>query len=352
MEIAMTMLEPLDFDTRLAALVAPGGEIATVTWTEHRVDPGTAARAVVAHVIPWGPARVAVTTSAGDWPYAAIHRATTAIPSHVDLLWAKAVPVGALPGEDNNRIVRRDERFRLVLASPNEDPFERGLSGDARRWRGLMRETGARLERVSDADRPSAVRMIAQLHHAAATQRGLVSDAQVGDRTAVVERLATHPAARAYLLVGSAGDLLAGTFGLVRGETFYGLVSGGLTEGVAGKKSANRLVKLAALDAMRAEGIRAYDFGIGETAEKQQLCDTREAIVDLIVPFTLIGHGLAPLLGAHVAMRASAKRNGLGEVLRRWRRAHNTAPYAWPRLPAAIWRGNGKPRSAGRETSC
>jgi CelD/BcsL family acetyltransferase involved in cellulose biosynthesis len=194
--------------------------------------------------------------------------------------------------------------------------------------------------------------MIAQLHHAAATQRGLVSDAQVGDRTAVVERLATHPAARAYLLVGSTGDLLAGTFGLVRDETFYGLVSGGLTEGVAGKKSANRLVKLAALDAMRAEGIRAYDFGIGETAEKQQLCDTREAIVDLIVPFTLIGHGLAPLLGAHVAMRASAKRNGLGEVLRRWRRARNTAPNAWPRLPAAIWRGNGKPRSAGHETSC
>jgi len=333
-KIAMTMMEPLDFDTRLAALVAPGGEIATVTWTEHRVDPGTAARAVVAHVIPWGPARVAVTTSAGDWPYAAIHRATTAIPSHVDLLWAKAVPVGALPGEDNNRIVRRDERFRLVLASPNEDPFERGLSGDARRWRGLMRETGARLERVSDADRPSAARVIAQLHHAA------------------VERLATHPAARAYLLVGSAGDLLAGTFGLVRGETFYGLVSGGLTEGVAGKKSANRLVKLAALDTMRAEGIRAYDFGIGETVEKQQLCDTRETIVDLIVPFTLIGHGLAPLLGAHVAMRASAKRNGLGEVLRRWRRAHNTAPYAWPRLPAVIWRGNGKPKSAGRKTSC
>ena len=94
----MTILEPLDFDTRLAALVAPGGEIATVTWTEHRVDPGTAARAVVAHVIAWGPARVAVTTSAGDWPYAAIHRATTAIPSHVDLLWAKAVPAGALPG--------------------------------------------------------------------------------------------------------------------------------------------------------------------------------------------------------------------------------------------------------------
>lgn len=105
---------------------------------------------------------------------------------------------------------------------------------------------------------------------------------------------ATRPdeAGRAAVGIWSlrAGDRIVATFGaaLDRERVSGMFISFDASPEIARSSPGDLLVQ-SLLDALRAEGVRSFDLGVGAARYKNQFCDRREPLVDLVLPVTLRG---------------------------------------------------------------
>jgi hypothetical protein len=154
---------------------------------------------------PFG-ARIADTVSAAHIPYAtarlcpgALDGAPVTLASgeavEVDLVRLRAVRADdpLLTGLTDARVRRvlRDEAFSLALESTADDPFRHAASGDARRWRALMRDDGVQIVEADGAqNRRAAAREIVVMFSARAHTQGIAGREKLAEveAMAIAER--------------------------------------------------------------------------------------------------------------------------------------------------------------------
>jgi CelD/BcsL family acetyltransferase involved in cellulose biosynthesis len=328
------------YDRLLVEALARGRRVEDVRF---RPEGGLASVSVPVVMVP-GPLGtwIADTVSASHVPYAgAVPRADAldgapvtlagGEPAAVDLVRLRAVRMGdpaleMLAGAGVRR-VRRDDHFALRLADASDNPFNHAPSGDARRLRALARDEGVVLvEAEGAAARRATAREITAMFAARARTQGIANAAKLAEVAETAVALAGTNRTRVFALRTGDGTLVAGTLGLVAGATFFGLVGCGVDEGSLAKRSPGRLVKIAALDQLRREGVTTYDFGLGETSEKLLVCNHRAPVFDVFVPFTLAGQVVGYGMAASLALRRRAKEAKLGDIALRWRKAPTPAP--------------------------
>jgi len=329
------------YDRALVEVLARGRAVADARFTPAR---GTASFAVTV-VVERGPlgTTIADTVSASHIPYATAMMATgpgagaitrDGHTARIDLVRLRAVreddPALDLLRGAGVQCVRRDDRFALVLTDNSDDPFQYAPSGDARRLRGLARDEWVVLEEAECAGaRRITAREIAAMFAERARAQGIAGRETLDEVGETIVALAGTERARVFCLRGRDGALVAGTIGLVARATYFGLVGCGVDTGPLAKRSPARLVKIAALDRMRRDGVTVYDFGMGETAEKRLVCNHRAPVFDVFVPFTFAGQMVGNAMAASLELRRRAKEARLGDLPMRWRRG-SRAPAPAP----------------------
>jgi CelD/BcsL family acetyltransferase involved in cellulose biosynthesis len=281
-----------------------------------------------------GPVRALQTPTANHIPYASAAAAdrgladlknvqTTTFDGRplppIDLLHLRGVPQsivqsGHLGGSSFLSAIR-NRRYILQLSGPHDRAFDHAPSGDGRRFRALTRSFGARFREVPPRQRIEAVGQICDMFAARALARGIAGSQKLhADRLAAMG-LASHSSARVFV-IDSDAQFIAGVFGLVAGDTFFALVSSGVAEGLIGRRSPGRLIKLVALEAMRQDGISAIDFGLAPNPEKIMICNVVEPVFDIFVPFSLAGRAAARAARAARIVRSHLRDS---EMLKRLR---------------------------------
>jgi CelD/BcsL family acetyltransferase involved in cellulose biosynthesis len=214
----------------------------------------------------------------------------------LDLLHLRGVPQSIIQGRHLNGgaifTAFRNHRYILRLLDHADSAFNHAPSGDGKRLRALARSFGARFREVPPQHRIEAVGQICDMFAVRAMARGIAGVKKLAADRAAAISIAAHGSARVFVIENDT-EFISGAFGLVAGDTFYGLVSSGVTEGAIGKRSPARLVKIAALESMREEGICAYDFGLSASPEKMMVCNIEEPVYDVLVPFTFAGRTAA-----------------------------------------------------------
>jgi CelD/BcsL family acetyltransferase involved in cellulose biosynthesis len=236
-----------------------------------------------------------------------------------DLLHLRGVPQSLVKSGPSSLgtalTVMRNRRYVLKLAGPGDSVFDYAPSGDRRRFRGLARSFGARFREVPPQERAAAAGQICDMFKARAMARGIAGARKLAEDRAATLRIVAHSSARVFVIENDA-QLIAGTLGLVAGCTFYGLVSAGVAEGAIGRRSPGRLVKLAALDSLQREGVRAYDFGQSANPEKLMVCNVEEPVYDMLFPFSTAGRAAAAIVRGSRLVRSRLRDS---EIVRRMR---------------------------------
>jgi CelD/BcsL family acetyltransferase involved in cellulose biosynthesis len=202
-----------------------------------------------------------------------------------------------------------------------------------RSWRVFTRHPQARFEHVLDAGRARQVMDALERHQRSAISgKGwayILDEPGYRDfyRMLVEDGLASGEVVLTALMAGD--EDVAGLLGLRRGGE-YAMIRIGSAAGEWRSCSPGRLIIERSMAALHAQGVRRFDFTIGDYAYKKGFMPEQLDLFDLALPLSWKG-------------RPQALWVGLRHRLRRWSHAH-------PRLHGSLARARAKLRAAlGRE---